>query len=308
MMGVLIVAALALVLLAGAAWLFSLARGQERNEEVLSRLHSGGGDEATPLALGDSPEMNIPGVRWLSQLLWRAGSEVTPRGILVMLLVVFVLIVLACLVADVWLGLAISAGALLVAYAVLVQRAAVRRSRIIEQLPVFLENLIRVMSAGNSLEESLASAARESSGPIRPLFMSVSRQVKLGAPVDQVLSEAGTLYRLRDLKILSLAANVNRRYGGSLRSVMKSLILAIRQRGLAAKELRALTAETRFSAVVLAAVPILITVFIYLKNPTFYSAMWSDPVGKWILIGGVIWVLIGTLILWRMVNAIGDED
>jgi len=197
---------------------------------------------------------------------------------------------------------------LLVIYLVLLQRAARRRSRIIEQLPGFLENLIRVMSAGNSLEESLSISARESDDPLRPLFTSVGRQVKLGAPIDQVLAQAGELYNLRDVKIMSLAASVNRRYGGSLRGVLKSLILAIRQRGTAARELRALTAETRFSAIILAAVPIGLTTYIYLSNPKFYDAMWSDPTGKKVLIGGVIWVLLGILILWRMVNSIGDDD
>jgi tight adherence protein B len=290
-----------------AAWLFSLARGQERSEEVLSRLQSGA-DQPVVLFAGDSPEMAIPGVRQLSRLLWRAGSAIQPRGIVLMGLGLIMLMVLVPLVAGALVGTLVDAAVLLVIYVVLQQRAARRRSKIIELLPGYMENLIRVMSAGNSLEEAIVTAARESEDPLRPLFMSVGRQTKLGAPVEQVLSEAGQLYGLRDVKIMSLAANVNRRYGGSLRGVLKSLILAIRQRGTAARELRALTAETRFSAVVLALVPVGLTTYIYFTNPQFYDAMWQDPVGKKVLIGGVIWVFAGMFILWRMVNAIGDED
>jgi len=302
-----IVVAIALALFGAAVWLFSVARGQERSEEVMTRLQAGA-DRPTVLFAGDSPEMAIPGVRWISHLLWRAGSEIQPRGIVLVLLGLIVFLVLVFLVMGPFVGLLINVGALLVIYLVLLQRAARRRSRIIEQLPGFLENLIRVMSAGNSLEESLSISARESDDPLRPLFTSVGRQVKLGAPIDQVLAQAGELYNLRDVKIMSLAASVNRRYGGSLRGVLKSLILAIRQRGTAARELRALTAETRFSAIILAAVPIGLTTYIYLSNPKFYDAMWSDPTGKKVLIGGVVWVLLGILILWRMVNSIGDDD
>lgn len=306
-MGLIVVVAVALILLGAAAWLFSMARGQERSEEVMTRLQAGA-ERPTALFAGDSPEMSIPGVRRISRLLWRAGSEVQPRGIVLLLLGLIAFIVLVFLVLGPVVGLLINVGTLLVIYLVLVQRAARRRSRIIEQLPGFLENVIRVMSAGNTLEESLITASRESDDPLRPLFVSVGRQIKLGAPIDQVLAEAGELYNLRDVKIMSLAASVNRRYGGSLRGVLKSLILAIRQRGTAARELRALTAETRFSAMILAAVPIGLTTYIYLSNPQFYAAMWHDSVGKKVLIGGVVWVLLGIIILWRMVNSIGDDD
>ena len=36
--------------------------------------------------------------------------------------------------------------------------------------------------------------------------------------------------------------------------------------------------------------------------------MWLDPFGKKVLIGGVLWVLTGIIIIWRMVNSIGDEE
>jgi tight adherence protein B len=285
-----------------------MAQGKERTEEALSRLQGGDEGGISMLFAGDSPELGIPGVRAVSRLLWRAGSEVQPRSIALGLGALIVLIVVLMLIGGVLTGGLISAIGLALIYFVLSQRAARRRSRIIQQLPSYLENMIRVLSAGNSLEEAISAAAREASDPIRPVFMSVGRQVRLGAPVDQVLAEAAELYNLRDVKIMSLAASVNRRYGGSLRGILKSLILAIRQRGTAARELRALTAETRFSALVLALVPIGLTSYIYLSNPHFYDAMLHDSAGKKVLIGGLVWLTIGIFILWRMVNSIGDED
>jgi tight adherence protein B len=306
--GLIVIIAAVLLLLFGGFWLFSMAQGRERAEEALSRLQAGGSEEQAVVLASDSPEMRIPGVRGVSRLLWRAGSDVEPRTIALGLAAVVVLIVVLLFVVGPLFGALASILGLMIAYVVLSQRAARRRSRIIEQLPGFLENLIRVLSAGNSLEEAVASAARESSDPIRPVFMSVGRQVRLGAPIDQVLTQTAELYNLRDVKIMAMAANINRRYGGSLRGVLKSLILAIRQRGIAARELRALTAETRFSAMVLAIVPIGLTTYIFLTNPDFYAAMWHDDVGRNVLIGGAIWVLLGIFVLWRMVNSIGDDD
>lgn len=302
-----VVAAIALVLLAAAAWLFSLAQGRERSEEAMVRLQTGA-EKAPDLVAVDAPEMQIPGIRWLSTMLWRTGSDVKPRAVLMSVLALIVLLVLVFVAAGPLIGAMIAGGLLLLLYFVLVQRAARWRGRIVDQMPGFLENVIRVMSAGNSLEESVGTAAKEADAPLRPVFLSIGRQVKMGAPIDQVMSRAGDVYQLRDIKIMSLAAGVNRRYGGSLRGVLKSLILAIRQRSIAAKELRALTAETRMSAMVLVAVPLGLATYIYFTNPAFYADMWHDALGKKVLIGGVLWMAAGAFIIWRMINSIGNED
>jgi tight adherence protein B len=303
---IIIVAVAALALVGLSLWLYSYAQGRERSEEAMTRLRS---REETPVVSRlDGPELSIPGVRWASMLLWRAGSEVQPRSVAVYLLVLIVLLVLILFIAGPVFGGLADISVLLVLLFVLSRRAARRRALIIEQLPGFLENLIRILAAGNSLEESLGSAAKEAPDPIRPLFESVGRQVRLGAPIDQVLGDAARLYGLRDLSVMALAANINRRYGGSLRSVLKSLITAIRQRAMAQRELRALTAETRFSAFVLSIVPIGLTIWIYINNHDYYKTMYHDPAGFW-----MIWIaaglqVAGVITLYRMVNSIGDEE
>jgi tight adherence protein B len=305
-MSIIIVAA-ALALIGLAIWLFSFAQGKERSEEALTRLRAS--EDATPvLPMLDSPELQIPGVRWASKLLWRAGSEVQPRFVALYLLGLILVLVLAFVIAGPVFGALTDLGLVLVILFVLSRRAASRRAKIIDQLPGLLENLIRILSAGNSLEESIGSAAKEAPDPIRPLFASVGRQVRLGAPVDQVLADVGELYGLRDLRIMSLAANVNRRYGGSLRGVLKSLITAIRQRAMARRELSALTGETRFSAFVLAMVPIGLSIWIYINNPDYYKHMYQDHTGFWLIWAAGGLQVAGVILLYRMVNSIGDEE
>ena len=301
--------AVALAILGGSVWLFSYANSRERRETVLARLQP---EEETvaPLQMPEAAAPHaFPPVAWVSRLFWRAGIDVQPRAIMMYMIAALLGVLMAELIFGVFFGTFIVVAALMGVLLVFRQLAAKRRSKTIEQLPGFLENVLRVMSAGNSLEEALNAAAREAADPIKPLFLSVSRQIKLGAPVDQVLAEAGALYRLRDLKVMALAAAVNRKYGGSLRGVLKSMITAIRQRAMAARELRALTAETRFSAVVLSAVPIGVTLFVYFQNRHYYDVMLNDKhFGFWLLLSSAGMQFLGAFLLWRMVNSVGDED
>jgi tight adherence protein B len=204
-------------------------------------------------------------------------------------------------------GLLIIGVSMLLGWAILSGRASSRRAKIVEQLPQYLESVMRVLAAGNTLEEAIAAGAREARDPLRSLFVSVARQVRLGAQVDVVLAEAAEIHQIRDLRVLALAANINRRYGGTLRNVFRSLIQAIRMREAAARELRALTAETRFSAGVLALIPLAVSAFIFLRNRAYYVDLLATDSGKYVLVLAAVLQVLGMLIIWWMMKSATEE-
>jgi tight adherence protein B len=175
--------------------------------------------------------------------------------------------------------------------------------KLLEQLPLYLESVMRVLAAGNTLEESLGASAREAPEPLRPLMLSLGRQVRLGAPVEQVLMDLGDIHRLRDFKVMALASGINRKYGGSLRDIFRSLVQAIRQREVAGRELRALTAETRFSALVLSVIPVSISLYIYVQNPDYYATMWADLAGRITLLVSIALQVIGVAVIMHMMRS-----
>jgi tight adherence protein B len=296
----------AVLLLGGSVWLFLQARERETDADLKLRLRVSGSDE-TAIGQG-STVINNRFLRAICHLFWRTGSDIRPAAVVQLLLIVgavavFLLIALGPLYTLPLLGVF-----LLLFYIVLVQQAVWRRRKIVEQLPAYLENVIRVLAAGNTLDEALNQAAREAPNPIQPLFISISRQVRLGALLEQVLSEAGDIHRLRDLKVMAMAASINRKYGGSMRGVLKSLIVLIRQRAGAAQELRALTAETRFSAKMLAVINVILFVYMYLSNPKYYDKMLADPKGGMLLIGSGSMLFLGFIALWWMLKGIDESD
>jgi len=303
-----IIFVLALILVGGAGWLFVHAGQRERQEEVLLRLRASGGDEAAALTGLEVSNRQIsnPVLRWMCHLVWRSGVEMEPGTVARVMLVMTLLIPITLFAFGFLAGVIILTMLVLISWLVLNRKAAGRRHKIVEQLPTFLESAIRVLAAGNTLEESFAAAARESPDPIRPLFMSVGRQVRLGAPIETVLADAAEIHQIHDLKVLALAASVNRKFGGSLRNILRSLIYAIRSRDTATRELRALTAETRFSAWVLSIIPVAIMLFIVVQNPGYYTEMWADKGGRMLLIASVVMQLSGVAVIFRMMRSAED--
>jgi tight adherence protein B len=85
-----------------------------------------------------------------------------------------------------------------------------------------------------------------------------------------------------------------------MEAVLSNIANAIREHDNAQRELVAMTAETRLSAWILSALPILIALMLATSNPQYIRGMWLDESGRWMLIAAFALDLAGTLILLRM--------
>ncbi len=299
----------ALLLLAAALVLLASAARVRARETLAARA----GDDPHGAAVDELAgqhnlrQLRNPLIRYVCGLCWAAGIDITPRHasvtLAVAVAVVFVLTAMSPIA-----GLFASAVFVGLVFLVIQQRRRARRRKINAQLPHYLGYLMRALSAGNTLEEGIHSAAVESAEPVRGVFMSISRQVRLGASIEDTLADAARVHQLRALHILAMSARVNRRFGGSMRRVVQSLIATIGQQEAAARELKALTGETRFSAYVVAAIPLLISAFFYAQNPAYYIAMLDSQGGRVAIVVALLLQALGLLLIWRMMSRLQEPE
>jgi len=288
-----------------AAWIYLRAGRRSRQERLTLRLRALGIDETAGSAfVSRERELTNPILRAACHALWRSGVDAEPTTVARALLLGAILVPIALIVLGPIAGPMVLAVAAILVYGWIGQQAARRRGLIVSQLPDLLESVIRVLSAGNTVEEAFAASAREAPEPARSLFMSIGRQVRLGAPIETVLAEAAEIHRLRDLKVMALASGINRKFGGSLRNVLKSLIGVVRARDTASRELRALTRETVWSARWLAGIVIFLTIYIYGQNPDYYAEVWAQTTGRWMLMATGVWEVLGMFVMWRMLRTV----
>ena len=183
-------------------------------------------------------------------------------------------------------------------------RTRKQSERILEQLPSFLDHVVRAVQTGSSLPNALTTATEETPEPIRSVFARVVRQTRLGVTLEEALDQAASLYSVRELQILALTVRVSQRYGGSVRDMLGSIVTMIRQRERARREFRAMTGETRLSALILGALPASIALYVMIVNPEYLGRMTSDSAGRialWVS-GGL--QVFGSFVLWRMVKSV----
>ena len=85
---------------------------------------------------------------------------------------------------------------------------------------------------------------------------------------------------------------------------LENLIKLIREREQGARQLSAMTGETRITAVVLAVLPVSVAGYFMLSNPNYLMTMWHDSVGQRLLFFAFVLQALGCVVLWRMLRSI----
>lgn len=184
----------------------------------------------------------------------------------------------------------------------LVFRRKRRFAKFASQLPEALELVARALRAGHSLAAGFHLVAQEGSDPIASEFGRVFEEQNLGLPFEEALSNLCDRIPNLDLKFFVTAVILQRQTGGDLAEILDKIGRLIRERYAIWGQVQALTGEGRLSGIVLLALPPLLFITVYRMNPDYLSLLFTDELGKKMLIGGIVMQLLGALAIRKIVN------
>lgn len=180
-----------------------------------------------------------------------------------------------------------------------------QRRQIFEELPAILDNMIRSISVGRSVEQSVVVAFGDGSPVFDPLIFRLKNAVSQGRDYTRVVDDFASLYQIPDLVQVSIAFRTSSRFGSSLRPILMEVAKAIRSRQDLRREFMAATAETRFTAVAFAVIPPGLAAYMVIINEGFSSQLLETNAGQTLLwISGGLQFL-GILFIWRLIRSVG---
>jgi tight adherence protein B len=124
--------------------------------------------------------------------------------------------------------------------------------------------------------------------------------MRAGVEIDRALSHIAHVYRTREFEFVGAVLRLSVKYGGRADVMLERMSAFMRDLEQAERELAAMSAETRLSAWVLVALPLLIGGFLVATNPSYFSAMWSDAQGRRLVYLSFALQAIGGYLLYRM--------
>jgi tight adherence protein B len=181
----------------------------------------------------------------------------------------------------------------LVPFALLNQLAARRRRAFLSQLPDTLQLLASSLRAGYSLIQGLDAVAEEVDDPTGRELRRVVLETRLGRDMELALEDLAKRMDSRDFDWVVMAIRIQREVGGNLAELLSNVAETMISRERLRREVSALTAEGRLSAIVVGALPLVIGAAIMVLNPGYINTLFTDPMGKAMLLGAVVLMAIG---------------
>ncbi|MRS97858.1 hypothetical protein GJQ57_04220 [Ralstonia pickettii] len=176
--------------------------------------------------------------------------------------------------------------------------------RLLQQLPGFLDGVVRLMSIGSAVPAAFQAASANTEQPLRNCLIAITQMQRAGKDLDAAVLTVGQQYRVNELVLLSSVLRLALRYGGRADIVMERTAAFMRDRQQAQRELFALSAETRLSAWIIGLLPIVVGGVIVMFNAAYIMSMWRDPMGKTLILTAFGMEVLGAVMLAKLAKSV----
>ena len=225
------------------------------------------------------------------------GLNREPGSVIVSVLAAAVFMgLLFTLVGNLVVGLVVAFMVLMAARARLNSKVARRKADFIAQLPETLGTMSSMLRTGYGLTQALGAVAEESMEPTKSLLNRVILEVGTGRDLIESLRAMASQLDSIDFDWVIAGIEISRETGGDLAKTMDTVADTIRERDKLRGQIRALTAEGRFSSYIMLALPPGVGLMSYIINPEFYS-IFTEQVGVimlgitgFLMVAGYFWM------------------
>jgi tight adherence protein B len=182
------------------------------------------------------------------------------------------------------------------------RRRAQRIAQFADQLPDAIDIIVRGVRVGLPFTSAVALVAREMPDPVGTEFGMLADEIGFGLDVRTALDNLYRRVGQPDLLFLTVSVGIQVQTGGNLGEILSRLSRLMRNRATMRLKIKALSAEGRASAVTLSAFPFVLFFVVNFISPTYYGAIWSNPIVEPAIYLGLLLLLVGNIIMYRMVH------
>ena len=181
-------------------------------------------------------------------------------------------------------------------------RRSRRMSAFERQFPEAIDLLARSVRAGHSFISGMEIIATDLPTPISTEFRITFDEQRFGLPLRDALMGLCDRVPLIDVRLFVIALLVQKETGGNLVEILDNLAHVIRERFRIAGEVRIRTAQGRLTAAILMILPVAMLLILRVIAGDYVNVLFTDSLGRLILIGGGLLQLFGAFVIWRIIQ------
>jgi tight adherence protein B len=241
----------------------------------------------------------------LSMRLTQAGLSWTPRRFVTICVslgfVAFVVLMLTGVGLLASVGIAFAAGGGLPFWALGFLKKR-REAKFLEAFPDAVDVIVRGIKAGLPLLDSLKLIASETEDPVRSEFRSIIDTQNIGIPIGEACLKLYENMPLPEANFFAIVVSIQQRAGGNLSEALGNLSRVLRDRKKMKAKIKAMSMEAKASAAIIGALPIAVMILVYITSPQYISLLWTEPLGRMMMLGCLVWMSIGIMVMRKMIN------
>ena len=177
-----------------------------------------------------------------------------------------------------------------------------RRVAFGQQLVDVLVLMTGAVRAGYSLPQAIEVVSKELKAPASDEFRRVKHEIGLGLSLSQALTNLVARMENDDLYLVVTAININSQVGGNIVTMLEAVTDTIRERVRLFAEVRVLTSQQRFGAIILTFLPFAMLGAMFFINPDYMMRLFRprETVLLCIPAGALVMVIIGNFAVRRL--------
>ena len=242
----------------------------------------------------------------LSMVPWVGGylSDTMRQATVPLMLAIPALLVAGTFISGHWLtvpGALLFGVAAATAPVLYARRKRAQRFKLLgEQLPYLIDLLKSALESGHTMLRALQMAGQNLPEPVSGELRLIVEQVQLGMTLPLALEAMYQRAPVEELGFLVAAVRVQTNVGNSLAEVFQHVAEGMRNRQRAEHQLRAITAQSRASAVIVTLLPFIVLAAFSLINPDYSRPLFHNEYGQRMLETALVLDIIAFFVMRRI--------
>ena len=170
------------------------------------------------------------------------------------------------------------------------------------EFPNAVDVIVRGVKAGLPLIDCLKVIAAEAGEPVKSEFQEIIEDQTLGMPLAEAVNRLPERIPLAEANFFAIVIAIQSRTGGSLSEALNNLSKVLRDRKKMDAKIRAMSAEAKASAGIIAALPFVVAILVYFTSPDYILLLFQTSTGNMVLTGCGIWMFFGVMVMKKMIN------
>ena len=177
-----------------------------------------------------------------------------------------------------------------------------RFDRLKLHLPEALDLMVAAIRAGHGFASAMGMASKEAPEPLKRELRQCFDEQNFGLDLRVAMSNLAGRVPIREIRMIATAILIQKETGGNLTEILEKVASLIRDDFRLQRQVRVHTAQGRLTGWILALLPVVLGILLYLINPENMSMLWRRPIGVKMLFGAGAMTIAGGMIIRRIVR------